>query len=231
MTGSTLRTARRRTGLTQRQLAATLDCSQSYLSRIEHGERTAPEAMCKKLVRLLGLPATCLPLRSQSLRRSGSNDWARRKLGELGYPGFRYLAKSQRPSVNPGEVLLRVLSSERCDPRLVEAMPWLLLRFSNFDRATLVAEARQRNVQNRLGFVVTLAKTVSETAPEYSDRFDELSLLGEALETFRLAREDDLGQNFKTERFRSHLRENRVEAAVHWNVLTALAPQHLNHAG
>ena len=227
----TLKKARRKAGFTQKRLARALGCSQPYLSLMEHGKRVVPEAMERKLVRLLELPATCLPLESKSVRRASVDEWARRKLGELGYPGFRYLAKSLRPSLNPADVLLQVLASERCDPRLVEAMPWLLLRFPDLDRRVLVAEARQRNVQNRLGFVVALATEAALSTPQRSDRLRKLNKLGEALETFRLAREDDLGQGFKSARFREHLRENRVDAAAHWNVLTDLAPRHLSHVG
>jgi len=230
MKSSTLKKARREAGLTQEQLAEALGCSQPYLSLLEHGRRPVPRAMKAKLVRLLELPATDLPLRLTPPRRSSSQDWARRKLGELGYPGFRYLDRRRRPSVNPAEVLLRVLASDRCDPRLMEAMPWLLLHFSNLDRDGLVSQARQLNVQNRLGFVVALAREVARRTPEYSGRLDELDLLDQALEPFRLARHDDLGQDFKTERFRNHVRENRSAVAAHWNVLTTLAPQHLAYA-
>ncbi len=231
MDARTLKNARRKAGFTQKRLAQVLGCSQPYLSLMERGKRAVPRAMERKLVRLLGLPATCLPLKSKSPRRSSVHDWARRKLGELGYPGFRYLAKSHRPSLNPMDVLLQVLGSERCDPRLVEAMPWLLLRFPDLDRELLVAEARQRNVQNRLGFVVALATEAATSTPQCSDRLRKLNMLSEALETFRLAREDDLGQGFKSTRLRDHLRENRVDAAAHWNVLTDLEPRHLSHVG
>jgi transcriptional regulator with XRE-family HTH domain len=225
MDAPTLKKARRKAGFTQKRLAQALDCSQPYLSLMERGKRAVPRAMERKLVRLLELPATCLPLESKPLRRSSPHDWARRKLGELGYPGFRYLAKGRRPSLNPMDVLLQVLSSERCDPRLVEAMPWLLLRFPDLDHELLVTEARQRNVQNRLGFVVALAAEAAASTPQSSDRLGKLNLLSEVLEAFRLAREDDLGQGFKSARLKDHLRENRVDAAAHWNILTDLAPQ------
>lgn len=231
MDAPTFKRSRQEAGFTQERLAEALGCSQPYLSLMERGKRAVPAMMERKLVRLLKLPATCLPLESKSHRRSSVDAWARRNLGELGYPGFKYLAKSRRPSVNPADVLLQVLSSERCDPRLVEAMPWLLLGFPDLDHEVLVEEARQRNVQNRLGFVVALAAEAATSTPQRSDRPHKLNMLGEALEVFRLAREDDLGQSFKSVRLRDHLRENRVNAAAHWNILTDLAPRHLSHVG
>jgi len=226
-----IRKARRKAGWTQERLAKALGCSQPYLSLMENGRRTVPEALRRKLVRVLGLPLTYLPVRLRTPGGSSSGDWARRRLGELGYPGYRYLGKRRQRSVNPTEVLLRVLNFDRRDSRLVEAMPWLLLHYSGFDREALVEQARQSNVQNRLGFVVALAKAMAESVPKYSERLGELNLLSEALEPFRLARQDDLGQDFKTSRFRNYVRKNRSDAAAHWNVLTTLAPHHLNYVG
>jgi len=222
---------RRQAGWTQERLAKALGCSQPYLSLMENGWRTVPEALRRRMVRVLGLPVTHLPVRAKPPVGSRTSDWARRSLGQLGYPGYRYLGERRRPWVNPVEVLLRVLTSDRRDPRLVEAMPWLLLHFNGFDRKTLVEQARKSNVQNRLGFVVALAKELALSVPKYSGRLDELNLLDEALEPFRLARQDDLGQNFKTRHYRDYVQENRSEAAMYWNVLTTLAPHHLNYAG
>ncbi len=231
MNGFKVKEARRAAGWTQERLAKALGCSQPYLSLMENGRRTVPEALRRKMVRVLGLPLTYLPVRSKQPGGSSSGDWARRRLGELSYPGYRYLGKRRRPSVNPTEVLLRVLTCDRCDPRLMAAMPWLLLHFSGFDREALVEQARRSNVQNRLGFVTALARETAKSAPRYNKRLDELNLLDEALEFFRLARQDDLGQNFKTRRFRDYVHENRSGAATHWNILTTLAPHHLNYDG
>ncbi len=74
----------------------------------------------------------------------------------LGYPGYAYL----RPHVakrNPGEVLLTALSQNNLESRLVEALPWLLLRYWEMDFAWVVEYAKKFDLQNRLGFVVSLA--------------------------------------------------------------------------
>lgn len=160
----------------------------------------------------------------------GADERVARSLAALGYPGFAYLGQS-RTLVNPAEVLLRTLAVERVDPRLLEALPWLLLCFGDVDCERIVMLARGYNIQNRLGFVVALAKEVAESNPAYSGRLSELNELLSALERFRLAREDDLGTQFKSERLRKWIRENRSESAVHWNLLTDLGPRHLAYAG
>jgi hypothetical protein len=156
----------------------------------------------------------------------GGDDWVAKSLATLGYPGFAYLGDSQ-PLANPAEVLLRTLAAERVDPRLAEATPWLLLCFSDFDCERTVMLARSYNIQNRLGFVVALARSVAESNLVYSGRLSDLNEFSSALEPFRLAKEDDFGQQFRTERLRRGVRENRSEAAEHWNLLTDLGPQHL----
>jgi hypothetical protein len=51
------------------------------------------------------------------------------ELASLGYPGFAYL--KSRGKKNPAEVLLSALSSNHLEARLVEALPWILLKYPN----------------------------------------------------------------------------------------------------
>ena len=113
------------------------------------------------------------------------------------------------------------------EPRLAEAMPWLLLSFSAFDREALVRAARELNVQNRLGFLVALARAVAERSPEHAHRLPELRQLESELEPYRLAREDDLGQGLGSERLRQWVRRHRTDAATHWNLLTDFSVEHV----
>ena len=80
---------------------------------------------------------------------------------------------------------------EDCEARLVEALPWLLLEF-DLDSGWLVRQARLLNLQNRLGFVVSLARRVAEQASRYCDRLENLRSLEAELERSRLAAEDTL---------------------------------------
>jgi hypothetical protein len=109
-------------------------------------------------------------------------------------------------------------------------MPWLLLNFGRLDHRVLVDKARELGVQNRLGFVVALAKQVARRSPTHVRRLAELESLESALETHRLANEDLLGQSFRTEKLRAWVEKNRSKEAVHWNVVTSLAAEHLAYA-
>ena len=103
---------------------------------------------------------------------------------------------------------------------MVEALPWVLLEFSDLDWGWLVDQAKLENLQNRLGFVVTQAREVAERKNDASAvaRLERAErVLGEA----RLAREDALGRKL-TEPERSNLCQHRPATAAHWNVLTRL---------
>ena len=60
-------------------------------------------------------------------RASLKPDEASAALGALGYPGFAYL-RNRRP-LNPADLLLRTLRAGDVDARVVEALPWLLLKY------------------------------------------------------------------------------------------------------
>lgn len=227
MSHNLFRVARLEAGLTQTRLAVKLGQSQGYVSLLENGQRTPSPALARRLVQVLGLPPTALPIEvgERSTRRDRP-EWVVTRLASLGYPGFAYLGRTRTPT-NPAEILLRTLKAPRLEPRPVEAMPWLLLSFSGFDRSPLVRTGRTLNLQNRLGFVVALARTVAMRNPTYAHRLPELDRLDADLEPYRLAREDDLGQVFRSARLREWVRQHRSEAAAHWNLLTDLSPEHL----
>jgi len=113
---------------------------------------------------------------------------------------------------------------------VIEALPWLLLQHEGFDAQRLVAEAKARDLQNRLGFVVALARQVAECKRVYEGRVSEMRRLEELLEPSRLAREETFGQGRASERMRAWLRQERTDAARHWNLLTDLKVEHLSYA-
>lgn len=122
------------------------------------------------------------------------------------------------------------LSLRDLDPRLAEALPWLLVRFEGFDLEKLVSRAKSMDLQNRLGFTVSMACQVAERNPAFAHRLDELRRLEQALERSRLALEDTYDRRETSGRMRAWLRENRSSAAKHWNLLTDLKPEHLPYA-
>jgi hypothetical protein len=196
---------------------------------MERGRRPVPAHIARAVTRLLRLSATVLPL-PKSPTDKAAESWVEHALTRLGYPGFAYRRKPG-PKRNPTEVLLRALARDELDPRLVEALPWLLLRFEGFDREALVLPAKLRDLQNRLGFTVALAREVAERDPRWRHRAGELCGLEEFLEPSRLAREDTYGGMVGSRRMRNWLRSHRSKAAEHWNILTDLKTEHLPYVG
>lgn len=230
MNRETLRAAREKAGWTQANLARKLGVTQAYLSLMESGRRRVPLRLAHRLARLLDLPPTALPvMTTQVSRNRPTNDWFVAQLARLSYPGFAYRS---RPGAvrHPAEVLLAALACDELEPRLVEALPWLLLHYEGFDLERLVADAKAQDLQNRLGFTVALARQVAERKPAFEGRLPELRRFEAALEPGRLAREETFGQGHPHERLREWLKRERSEAARHWNLLTDLRPEQLPYA-
>src|SRR5262245_62072679 len=117
MSGADVRGARKAKGLNQQELAARLGVSQGYVSLLESDRRPVPAVLAEKLVRLLDLPATDLPVHAGGPLDEGR---APRALSALGHEGFAYLRGARR--LNPAEVLLRTLRMPAVDARVVEAL-------------------------------------------------------------------------------------------------------------
>jgi len=147
-------------------------------------------------------------------------------LGELGYSGFAYL--KGREALNPAEVLLLALDTDNLDSRVVEALPWLPFRFPELDWDWLTRQAKLRDRQNRLAFVVGLARRMAE-AKDATSLAEDLGGRVVALERSRLAREDTLCRESMTEAERRWLRSHRSVDAVHWNLLIDLRLEDLGY--
>jgi hypothetical protein len=160
--------------------------------------------------------------------RFSDEDTLALELASLGYPGLSHL----RPGLerkNPAEILLSALSAKDLDSRLVEALPWVLLNYPELDWEWLMTTARAHDLQNRLGFVTSVARQLAEIGGE----FDKAVLLGQReaeLEQSRLEREDTLCHDSLTESEKRWLRERRSEAAKRWGLLADLSPEHLFYA-
>jgi transcriptional regulator with XRE-family HTH domain len=225
VSGDAFRKVREERGWTQMEAAARLGVSQAYVALLEKGRRRVPAKLARKAVRVLKLSPVLLPL-AEKLSASPGGDLVR-DLSRLGYPGFAYLRGGWLK--NPGEVLLTALGQSTLDSRVAEALPWLLLHYSEVDSDWLVSQARLSNLTNRLGFVVDLARRVLEARSETnSARYRSLSRLSEALRSSRLAVEDTFGREL-TEAERNWLRENRPPEAEFWHLLTNWQPEFLQH--
>jgi len=228
MSGAELKAARKRAGKTQVEVSRSLGVSQGYVSLLENGFRRIPAQLAKRLVRLYGLALTALPVVvDYDPLKAGDPQTLAEQFAALGYPGFSYMGSRKRR--NPAEVLVAALCRRNLESRVAEALPWVLLHYPELDRQWLVGQARLHNLQNRLGFVVTLALEVARHGRQHSG-LQALAELQAALEESRLAREDTLCQESLSEAERNWLRKVRSPGALHWNLLTDWNPEAIRHA-
>lgn len=230
MTTGMLKQARKQAGWTQMRLAQGLGVTQGYVSLMEWGKRRIPDRIARKAARLLRMPVSALPLPPpEAVERPATIATIEAELARLGYPGLAY-RKKHGEVLNPAAVLLKALALDNLEARLSEALPWLLLGFEELNFEALVVRAKAKDLQNRLGFTVALAREVAGRNSRYRHRAEELQRLEEALEPSRLAREDTFGNREASERMSEWIREHRPEAAKHWNLLTDLNAEHLPYA-
>jgi transcriptional regulator with XRE-family HTH domain len=221
-----LRLARETVGLTQQQAAGHLGISQAYLALMETGRRRVTEQVGLKMMDLYRLGPTVLPLHVNDLEPRDSASLAK-ALANLGYPGFRHLVGGPRD--NPAAVLLAALTSQDVEVRVLEGLPWLVVEYYDLDWDWVMREARVRDAQNRLGFIVTLGRRIAEKrGADAAQR--KLREIEEALEQSRLVREDSLCQGGLSQAERRWLRKARPADARHWNLLTDLDAEHLPYA-
>ena len=227
MTGHTIQTARRQKGWTQVRMARELGVSQGYVALLEGGHRHPSPALLRRMAKALGLPPTALPATAPAAP-VGADELAT-DLANLGYPGFRHLRRPRRATKNPAGVLLSALHVPRLEPRMAEALPWLMMTYAELDWDWLVPQVKALDLQNKAGFVLTLARQLAERT--HSPVVDALRAQEDLLERSRLVREDAFGQTTLTEVEKRWLRVNRSPEASHWNVLSGLVAEHLSHAG
>jgi transcriptional regulator with XRE-family HTH domain len=226
-----LKLARNRRGWTEIAAARRLGVSQSYLAMLEAGQRRVTPRLARRFKAVYGLSPSVLPPPEFFEPRPGvGGEEFAKELSALGYPGFAYL-KARVRGRNPAEVLLEALKQVSLEARVVEALPWLLLKYWDMDLGWLVRQAKLNDLQNRLGFVVSLAKEVSGQAdPRNQERVRALEELGNSLEESRLVREDTFLKKVNSDAEREWLRQNRPEEAKHWNLLTNWRAEHFPYA-
>ena len=227
MNGPELKQGRLAAKLTQVEASERLGLSQPYLSQLERGRRAVTPGLARAAVRLYRLPPTSLAPPPEHPEVKDVSVRLPNQLAALGYPGFSHLRKSS--PLNPAVVVLDALSQESLDGRVAEALPWVLEQFPSLDWDWLVDHAKRRNVQNRLGFLVTVARMVAAKRLNEA-AVEKLSRVQEELESSRLVAETTLGREAMPSAERAWLREHRSRQARHWNVLAGLKLQDLSYA-
>jgi transcriptional regulator with XRE-family HTH domain len=217
MTGEALKAAREEAKLTQGEAAAKMGLTQAYLSMLERGLRPVTKELAKKAVGVFRLSPTALPLKVDQPGKLDERGF-RAELGALGYPG---LAKFRRgkPKYNPARLLLLALCQDVLDTGVVEALPWLVVKYVDLDWQWVLLNAKVCDCQNRLGFVVDVAEDLAKGLGEV-ERRGELREMKRAIEWSRLVREDTLCGESMGEAERKRLRRKRTAKARHWNLLT-----------
>lgn len=212
-----LKARRRKLGLTQWDVAGHLGVTQAYVSMLEAGKRTVSESLAPTLMRVYKLQPTVLPL--GKVQKHADPDSLARQLASLGYPGFAHL-RSRTWKVNPATFLLTALSQSNLEARVAEGLPWVVSHYPDMDFDWLVQQARVNNLQNRLGFCVTLARAASGNHALLNPEKN--------LSDSKLAREDYFGRR-PNEVERRWLQEHSSDQARQWNLLSDLRPESLRH--
>jgi transcriptional regulator with XRE-family HTH domain len=228
MNGEDLKAGREQKSWTQQEAADRLGVSQPYLSLLEKGLRRVPEKLARKAAGAFRLSAVTLPARSEWHAVQHKNETTlAADLAALGYPGFSHLKRGRKK--NPAEVLLSALSAADLNSRLTEALPWVLFSYPDLDWQALIKEVKVRDLQNRLGFVTSLARKLAEQRGDKA-KAEWLRSKESSLARSRLLLEDTLCHESLTRAERKWLHTTRSDEAKYWRLITDLKPEHLNYA-
>lgn len=222
-----LKHGRATAGLTQLDASRRLDVSQPYLSLLETGKRPLTPRVARAAAKAYSLPATFLPVSRAEPGTNQSSDRLMRHLAALGYPGYEHVRGGV--TVNPANLLADALVRPTLDARVAQALPWVVARYFDLDWNWLVSQVKLRDAQNRLGFVVTLARQLQERH-DHSPAAAKLSSVERQLEASRLLAETTMGRESMPPSERLWLRTNRSPEALRWNVLTSLTADQLRYA-
>ena len=213
-------------GLEQQKAAELLGVSQPYLSLLENGKRKLTRKLAEKVVKVYELPPEKLLLSEdwENLAEM-SNDEIAEAVASLGYPKFSHLRKAAQ--MNPAQILFSALKKDDLDSRIAESLPWLVYTFHELDWDELTKYIKIFDLQNRLGFVVSLARQMAEKVKD-DRKIAVLSAVETNLEKSRLFKEDVLSNESITNTERVFLKTNRSRQAKFWRVLSDLSVENLN---
>jgi transcriptional regulator with XRE-family HTH domain len=216
---------RKQARLTQVEAAKRLGTSQPYLSQLEKGLHPVTRELARRATKVYDLSPTHLPVpKAFSLSELFDSAKLARQLAGLGYPGFAHL-RAER--TNPAALMLQALVQPDLEVRLTEALPWVLCTYPDLGWPWLADQVKLKDAQNRLGFLVGVAKGVTES--KHGTALELLSAAEATLEHSRLAREDTLCRDSMPDAERRWLKINRSPLAQHWNLLTGMTAEQLSY--
>ena len=149
------------------------------------------------------------------------------RLAFIGYPGYSYLLQPFERVDTPINVLLDILSYADSELRIIEALPWIILRYCRTDFHHIVAKAQSLHVQNQLGFMVNIASRISQTSDDRVPT-ETLRQIEANLDNVRKDGEFLLFPIRSTVQ-REWIVRNREPEAKHWGVLATLKPEHIDY--
>jgi len=226
MTGLDLLNARKRRGITQRQVAQELGVTQAYVSMLEKERRHLPAHVVSQVLRQYEVDPLALPLHGKESWSELDSARLTTQLASLGYPGFAYMRAQS--TWNPSELLIASLAKDNLETRVAEALPWLVLNYDKMDWNWVMDESKLRDAQNRLGFTVTLARKVAERNG-LSVATSRLASLENRLQRSKLEHVGTFCNERMSTAEKQWLQNRSTPEAKQWNILSDLAPEHLAH--
>lgn len=209
---------REKAGKTQLDAARAVGVRQPFVCAVEKGHRSVTPSLKNWLYSVS--PQARTTFVNTANQATLSSELMKEYLGQLGYPGFAYLAQVPR-KVDPLLLVLDALKTEDLDQRVTEALPWVLAYRDDLDLRQLADNVRLCNLQNRLGYLLE----VTVQAAGKSHFKDVVARLEPWLSLLRhscLFKEDTLCKQSLTQVERRRLRLRRSKAARFWRLYTDL---------
>ncbi|MBK9528385.1 MAG: helix-turn-helix transcriptional regulator [Acidobacteria bacterium] len=214
MTGNQLSKYRKEKERTQLETAHALGVSQTYLSLLEAGKRPLTEKLVRKAIRFLNSP-------DENTDRSSApefkSDLGRSACGSPLAAWVTGASHLKRTGPRTRRFALAALNSPKRDARVVEALPWVVLTFPDMEWASLTKVAKAYDLQNRLGFITEVARSIASFRGD-GLKGEKLLRCESRLERSLLVREETLCNETMTNAERRWLAVTRPEPAKRWHL-------------
>lgn len=206
----------------QKGVAERMGVSQSVISKIEAGTREPTATELWKLAILYKKPLSYF-FAEEKIRPLFITEEI--VVWHIDHYGYKLLVSRKvnaaKFQISLEETILAVLQWFS-SPRLLESLP-ILLCFNDVDADELYESAVKEGLQNKLGFIVSIAMECVKGMSK-NDNIQELSRLRKKLEWMKLAREESFNEHIDemSEATLDYLRKTRDPLASKWNLLDRL---------